>query len=403
MKAGRGEWKFLTIFTGTVVLLIVITGILAPNREDTDRTPSTWNTGRAGARAAWLLLGQLGYHEVRWERSERELKDVDAAHATLVLADPSPSFAILNEKDRRQPFDDFLHRGGHIVATGAEATVLLPDARVAGSDHLYTDLCYTVPEGPGPLARAGKLAMAAPVRWTRDDPSVRAEQMCGSDPVVVTYPEGSGQVIWWASSTPLSNEGLHQDGNLRLLLASLGGKDRTVYFDEYMHGMSESPWTAATGAPLTALVVQCCCVGALLLFSFSRGSGPRRTLVQLPRASPLEFVESIGALYARARASHVAIGAAQRRLNDFLAHRAGLPQETLRSGPAAIAGAVAARFGHDTTRLAADLEAARQSEYDARRPSEALALVRRLDEHIAELTAWIRNPPRETIQKQGNS
>lgn len=403
MKKSGSEWKFLAVFTAVVVVLIVVTGILAPNREDTDATPSTWNSGRAGAKAAWLLLGQLGYREVRWERPEGELKNIDAAHATLVLADPSPSFAAMNEKERRKPFEDFLHRGGHIVATGAFAAILLPDARVAGSDRLYTDLCYTVPEGPGPMARAGKLAMAAAVRWTRDDPAVRVEQMCGSDPVVVTYPQGSGQVIWWASSTPLSNQGLHQDGNLRLLLASIGSPDRTVYFDEYMHGMSESPWTSTAGTPLTGLIVQCCCCCALLLFSFSRGSGPRRALVQPPRASPLEFVESMGALYARAGASSVAISAAQRRLTDFLAHQGGLPAETLRSGPAAIATAVAARFGCDTTSLAADLEAARQSEYDARRPSEALALVRRLDEHIAELTARIRNPQRDKIQMQGNS
>lgn len=403
MKQGHGEWKFLLIFTGVVVLLIVVTGILAPNRDDRDATPSTWNSGRAGARAAWLLLAQLGYRTVRWDRPEAELASVDAAHATLIVAEPNGSYLALKDKGRQKPFEDFLHRGGRIVATGETSALLLPEAEVAPSDRLYTDLCYTVPQGPSSLARAGELAMAAQVRWARNDPSVRVAQQCGTDAVVVSYPAGAGTVVWWASPTPLSNLGLHQDGNLRLLLASVGGADRTVYFDEYIHGAAQSPWTAARGTPLNGLIIQCCCVAALLLFSFGRGTGPRRALVQPPRASPLEFVESMGALYARAGAGNVAVSAALRRLTAFLAHQGGLPAETLRSSPAAIATAVAARFGCDTARFAADLEAAQQAEYDARRPSEALVLVRRIDEHIAKLSELIRNPQRTTSQQQGSA
>lgn len=398
-----GEWKFLIIFTATVIVLIVITGILAPNREDRDPVPTSWNAGRAGAKAAWLLLGDLGYRTVRWERPESELAGVDAAHATLVVAEPSPGFAAISDKNRTQPFVDFLHRGGRIVATGPASAFLLPDAKVGESDRLYTELCDTTPASPDALGRAGSVALAVPVRWTRDDPDVRVAQRCGSDAVVVSYPVGSGEVIWWASSTPLSNQGLHQDANLRLLLASIGEHDRTIYFDEYLHGMKSDLWSAAHGTPLAALIVQSCCVGALLLFSFSRGSGPSRALVQPPRASPLEFVESMGALYARAGASRVAIAAAERRLTEFLVHEGGLPLETLRFGSAAIAAAVSARFGCDTSALAADLEAARQAEYDACRASEALALVRRLDQHIAQLTALIRNPHRIPFHQQANA
>jgi hypothetical protein len=398
MKKLAGEWKFLISFTGVIALLIVVTGILAPSREDRDETPSTWNSGHAGAKAAWLLLGRLGYRTVRWDRPEAELASVDAEHATLILAEPSLAYMMRGDQKQMQlskamkPFEDFLDRGGRIVATGETSSLLLPNAKVASSDRLSTELCYTVPQGPSPLARAGELAMAAPVRWNRDDPSVRVAQECGTDAVVISYPVGEGTVIWWASPTPLSNQGLHHDGNLRLLLASAGGLDRTIYFDETIHGAVDSPWTAAKGTPVTGLIVQCCCLAALLLFSFGRGSGPRRALVQPPRASPLEFVESMGALYSKAGAGNVAIGAARRRLHGFLGHDCGLPTETLRSSPAIIATAVAARFGYDTSGLARDLEAAGQAEYDAPRPSEALALVRSLDDHIARLHELIRKP-----------
>jgi hypothetical protein len=392
MKKLGSDWRFLLIFGGVVIALIVVTGILAPNREDRDPTPSTWNSGSAGAKAAYLLLGQLGYNTVRRERPEAELSSIDASHATLVLAEPSPSLTALTDKDRQQPFVDFLHRGGRIVATGAVAALFLPNAKVAQAERLFTDLCITAPEGPGPLARAGELEMAAPVRWSGDDPAVRVSQTCGNGAVVVSYREAQGEIVWWASSTPLTNMGLHNDGNLRLLLASVGDPGRTVYFDEFLHGVNASPWTTTRGTPLTAIEIQTACIAALLLFSFARGSGPQRALVQPPRASPLEFVESMGALYAKAGASSVAISAAERRVSEFLMRECGLPAETLRSGPAAVAAAVQTRFGYDTTALAADLEAARQAEYDSPRPVVALALVRRLDQHIAMLNDRIRNP-----------
>jgi len=400
MKKLGSDWKFLLIFAGAVIALIVITGILAPNREDRDPRPSTWNSGSAGAKAAYLLLSRLGYNTVRWEQPEAELSSIDASRATLVLAEPSPSFTALTDKDRQQPFVDFLHRGGRIVATGAVAALFLPDAKVTQAERLFTDLCITTPEGPDPLARAGELEMAAPVRWSGDDPAVRVSQTCGNGAVVVSYRKGQGEIIWWASATPLTNMGLHNDGNLRLLLASVGGPSRTVYFDEFVHGVNESPWTATRGTPLTAIAIQTSCIAALLLFSFARGSGPKRALVQPPRASPLEFVESMGALYAKAGAGNVAIAAAERRVREFLAHEGGLPAETLRSGPAIIAAAVHARFGCDTAQLATDLEAARRAEYDSPRPSVALALVRRLDQHIASLTQRIRNPQQQAPLEQ---
>jgi hypothetical protein len=403
MKKLSGDWKFLLVFSSIVLALIVITGVLAPNREDRDPTPTTWNSGAAGAKAAYILLGQLGYNEDRWERPEAELSTLDAAHSTLILAEPYPSFAAFTDKNRQQPFIDFLHHGGRILATGAIAAIFLPDAKVTQPDRLLTDLCITTPEGPGPLARAGELEMAAPVRWNSDDPAVRVSQTCNNDAVVVSYQEGSGEVVWWASATPLTNQGLHNDANLRLLLASVGAPDRTLYFDEFMHGMNESPWSTTHGTPLTAIVIQTCCVAALLLFSFARASGPHRVLVQPPRASPLEFVESMGALYAKAGASRVAIAAAQRRLTEFLAHEGGLPAETLRSAPAAIAAAVRARFSCDTTALAADLEAARQAEYDVPRPAAALAQVRRLDHQIATLSNLIRNPKQNRNPPSGQN
>ena len=70
MKKLSGEWKFLLTFSAIVVALIIITGIFAPNREDRDPTPGTWNSGAAGAKAAYLLLGQLGVAQATGQQSQ---------------------------------------------------------------------------------------------------------------------------------------------------------------------------------------------------------------------------------------------------------------------------------------------------------------------------------------------
>lgn len=398
MKKLSGEWKFLLLFTGAVIGLITMVGILAPARFDNDPVPTTWNSGKAGAKAAWLLLGDLGYREVRWEHPEAELSRVDAAHATLIMAEPSPSVTVLTQKQRRQPFQAFLGRGGRIVATGEMAALLLPGAKVAQSGRFANALCDTTPEGPSPLARAGSLNMRVPVRWSGNGPAVRVAQRCGGAAAVVSYRVGRGEVIWWASATPLTNRGLREDGNLRLLLASVGGRDRTVYFDEYLHGISDDPWTAARGTPLKGLLLQFGCVAVLLLFSFSRGSGPKRALAQPPRMSPLEFVESMGALYARAGASGVAVSAAGRRLAEFLEHEGGVPRAALRAGADTFAAALTARFGAAAAEVAEDWEAARQAESSPLRPRDALALVRRLEEDKMRLKEALRDPQRLTLR-----
>ena len=113
----------------------------------------------------------------------------------------------------------------------------------------------------------------------------------------------------------------------------------------------------------------------------------------LPKSA--EFLEALRAQFGNLGLAAAAYNAGPQRVRDWIAGRGGLPAETLRSGSAAIAAAVKARFGCDTTVLAADLEAARQAEYDSPSPALALAQVRRLDHHIATLTEMIRNPPQK--------
>ena len=387
-----GDARLALWVCGGVLAVILVAAFLAPAREDNDATPSTWNSGSAGAKAAYLLLGELGYATERWNKPAAALSDVDAAHTTLVLAEPGLS----DVGKEKAGIADFLHRGGRVVATGAVSSLILPGAQIGLPEHIYTALCYTTPQSLSAMGRAGQIAMAVPVRWKGTGASI--DQACGQDAVVVHYSVGDGEVVWWSSSAPLSNRGLRNDPGLRLLLASVGLPGRKVLFDEYIHGAREGLWATMKGTPVTALCWQLAGVALLLVLSFGRRSGPLRTLTAASRTSPLEFAESMGALYQKAGAADVAVGAAERRLMEFLHEEGGIPRETLRSGPnsgpEAIAAAVAARFFYTTPDFAVDLKAAREAEFSKLSAKGALELVRRIDGHIAKLRALMTDSER---------
>lgn len=381
--------RLLLWVSSGVFVIILIAAFLAPARGDYDPVPSTWNTGSAGARAAYLLLAQLGYKTSRWEQPAAQLSRVDAARTTLILADAYLAGShLMDLRGEQRGVADFLRRGGRVLATGASSALLLPSSGVKPSNQVFTGLCYTTPQSLSAMGRAGKVAMPVPVQWTGKDAQV--DQACGGDAVVVHYSVGAGEAVWWSSAAPLSNRGLHQDAGLRLLLASVGAPGRAVLFDEYIHGERKSIFATVKGTPVAAIFWQLALMALLLILSFSRRNGPVRALVTAPRTSPLEFAESMGALYGKAGATDVAVGAAGRRLMEFLHSEGGIPRQTLNSGPDAIAAAVAARFAYAGHGFEDDLKAAREAGSAKLSAKSALALVRRLDGHIAALRARIR-------------
>ena len=189
---------------------------------------------------------------------------------------------------------------------------------------------------------------------------------------------------------PMTNRGLKEDASLKLLLASVGGADRQVLFDEYFHGARASLWDTAKGLPLRQIAWQCGVVALLLIFSFGRRSGPLRMPVRLPRSSPLEFAESMGRLYQKAGATGAAVDSSRRRLLKFLEEQCGIPREVLRSTPETIAQSVEERLGGSWAALREHLTQAEKSEHASATLASTLELVKALDRDQQELAARIR-------------
>jgi Domain of unknown function (DUF4350) len=388
MAASRDRRIVLWIL-GAMVMLIVVFSVFTPANDDSDPSPTTYNSGSAGTKAAYLVLGRLGYGVERWDAPPEDLKDVDATKTTLILIEPN--FPTENAKDVQAKIADFLSRGGLVLATGREGAYFLPDAKTDAPTRVYQKLCVTTPDGQGALASAGKVSLGDYVRWSATEPRFRVSQLCGNDAVVVSYKHGAGEAIWWSSERPISNRGLKEDASLKLVLASVGSAGRRVLFDEYFHGERASLWDTTKGLPIRQISWQCAVVAVLLVLSFGRRNGPIRLPVKMPRSSPVEFAESMGELYRKAGATQAAVDGARRRLLKFLEEQCGVPREVLRSTPQAVVEAVEERLGGRWRALGEHLTQAAQSEHEDVTLASMLELVKALDRDQRELAEAIRS------------
>jgi hypothetical protein len=373
------------VLSGVMVALIVAVAVLAPRKAEDDPRPTSTNTGPMGVKAAYMTLERLGWRVSRWNRPLVELNagmsDAAAARSTLVLAEPQ-----YDETERKAlvaAVTRFLERGGRVVATGNTGALLL-GGEMRAPAMLQSDLCESLPEGPGPLAAAGSVEISDHGAWASDAPKYVTEQRCGGDAVVVMFAVGKGTAVWWSSATAMDNAELKNDGNLRLLLATVG-PGRDVVFDEALFGAPRTMWDAAKGLPLVWLALQAALLFVLLVLSFSRRRGPLRVPVMLPRSSPVEFAESMGDLYERGGATAAAVSAAQRRLLQMLGREAGLPASVLARAPEEIAEALGERVPGDWSALAGHLAEAAFVLEEERSAGNALALVRALRKDADEV------------------
>lgn len=387
MREARWNDRRIVLWMAAVMLLLIAAvSLLAPASSDEDARPSTYNTEPQGAKAAFLMLKAIGMPSSRWERPVSELKDLDAAHTTLVVAGP---VFIPTDRDRiASALKQFMDRGGRVLTTGPMGALLIPNGSIGPPTMFMTGECRTTP-ADGPLAAAGSVPMPDAGAWDSKT-NVEIAHRCGHDAVVVRVNVGRGEAIWWSSATPLTNGALKNDPNLRLLLLSIGDQ-RAVVWDESLHAEVPGLWSAAHGLPLRWLTAQVVFLAILLVLSFSRRNGPVRTPVMVPRSSPLEFAFSMGDLYEKARATTAATEAAQRRLLRAIVRNAGVPQAVAENGGEPMVAALNERLGGDWKDVGAHLdEALYRAGETAVTSREALALSRAMSQDAQRIRAAVR-------------
>ncbi|MGB0053413.1 MAG: hypothetical protein WBQ02_14300, partial [Terracidiphilus sp.] len=130
-------------------------------------------------------------------------------------------------------------------------------------------------------------------------------------------------------------------------------------------------------------------IALLVVFSFSRRHGPVRDFPDPVRATPVEFLEALGSLYAEAGASATAVELALERFRRKMGDLCGLKGSKLSA--AELAAALQRRFPQTSADLEKDLTDCEEAVKDDKlQPKRALLLVQTLSRHTESLLAAAR-------------
>jgi hypothetical protein len=334
-----GDRKLLLIAGAILAFLIAVTIIFSPMQDEKEGqgVPTTYSTASGGAQAAYLLLGELGYRSERWEQPPTELPANPQGTILIVVSGancPGGTSESFPEKGEREALLRFVSAGGWIIYSGNFPFLFLGTGNV--TPHWKADLASLI-HGydalvPSALTRdAPKITMLGSGQWDLSDGNQVPLYGNAGEAVAVTWKLEKGRVIWWAAPTPITNAGITRDGNLAFFLdciqavrpvASPG--ETTVLWDEYFHGYRGSLWDYFKKTPVPWALYQLALVSVFVLLAFSRRSGPLVTPATESRLSPLEFVDTLGDLYRRARAGSAAVRVAYQRFRTLLVRRLGL-------------------------------------------------------------------------------
>jgi hypothetical protein len=369
-SVSAGDRKILFI-AGSAFLILVILGFLfAPTSNSESNAATTYSTASGGAKAAYLLLQETGYHVERWQHSPTALKPDE--HTVLIVADP----AVMPNEKQKAALEQFMSGGGRVITTGIFGARFLPEDSSEYNAMPKNPWSEFKALAPSAITRAAPEITLAPVaRWSGG--SGIALYGDREQTVVVRYPHGHGDAIWLASATPFTNAGIKESGNLEFLLAAIGDKQQTrVLFDEYVHGYGDSGTPEKSHPLMIALVAQSAVLGLAALLTFSRRSGPIRPMPAETRLAPLEFVETLGGLYQQAHAASVAVDVYYQRFQYWMIRRLGIGKNAT---PEDLDRAVRERWHLRDDGFLSTLQAAASARYRPDLPQrEALEIVQAL-------------------------
>ncbi len=149
-------------------------------------------------------------------------------------------------------------------------------------------------------------------------------------PVIGRMVEGKGEVIVLACPEILQNENLGHADHLRILDA-LAGKERVVYFDEFVHGVRMDVgmlallrrWGFGSALLLVALT------GLLVYWRKRIRLGPPEDDYREVRSEAIDFVASLASLYDRALYRHQALSHYYDQFRRALSAESGLRGDEL--------------------------------------------------------------------------
>lgn len=370
----------LLLVAGAVMLVLVaaIAFMTPPDVMGGQSVPSIYSPATGGARAAYLLLRELHRNVQPWEHPPTELPEA-ADRAVLVLANPTET----PSDPERKALMQFVQTGGRVLLTGPAIGNFFPTASVSEKDEPHGLTLFRAKAPSGYTRGAANIKLRTEATWENDDPPHLVLYGDDDSAVIVSWPVGKGEILWWAAPTPLTNSGIRLEGNLNLFLnavsdASLpGSRQPAIYWDEYFHGEQASLWSYFQKTPVPWGLLQLLLLGAALLFTFSRRSGPTVMPRVQSRLAPLEFVDTLGGLYERAHAEPAVVGVVYQRFRAILTRHFRISNAT---SDAALGQGVYGRLGGQDAEFALLMQRANAASRASKiTVAQALTLIQELE------------------------
>jgi hypothetical protein len=293
---------------------LLLAGYMVSTDEGSGASPSSYSAGNNGSKAAFLLLQQTGYSPARWTDDPIKLSTL-APRSTLILVDP-----IASEERAVKAVRNFVKNGGHVLATGPSFIAFVPDHHIRGGVPHFRWKEY-IPREPSDLTRQINSIKLAP-KFYFDEESDDAPFGDGDEIPISRFSYGKGEVIWWSSFDPLSNSGIREKDNAQLLLNCLGAPGaRPVLWDEYFHQAGKTVINSVVESPLRWGLLQALLVGILACLTYSRNFGPLRQSIVASRLAPMEFVETLAALYQKTGKPQIAVEIVYQHFRESLQRR----------------------------------------------------------------------------------
>lgn len=310
-----------TVFTiiGVVVFALVYGGVasyISAYYESSSPSPSVYSRSGKGLSVWYGYLARLGL-------DPKVLTDFDTlpSGATLIIAGPLDASPGPGDAGR---LERWVRGGGRVVLIGTELFGLLEElGAVPGPASAPADT-RLAPSLPGVYASGVATIAPGEDRFRPGEPVWVAHYQDSHGDVLISRRLGSGEVVWLADASPVSNDGIGtaDDSALAVLLARVPG--RAIYFDEFHHGFVKeaTPWDRLSVGGRASVVLLLLGV-AVLVIGRGRRIGPP---IPTPEETPMRggaYISQLAALYRKAGARAEALESLEDGLARALARRYG--------------------------------------------------------------------------------
>lgn len=327
MKRPFDTWLFVALLAAFLLLNAVLLGQAAAvaRRTEIVAVPSTWRSTPSGWRAAYELLGRLGFRVGRLEQWPERLQD---EISVLLIAEP----ALLIDRFQALALREWVDRGGTLIlacegVTGADSPVReLPTRlflrRQGPEPWLPGDAgatSWTVGETGRYLSGVGRLELD-PTASQVPSRAVLARSVAELTDRRTRWPLaspewlgavvsiGRGRVFVLATPALFANGQLARAGNARLLVnlvAAHAGEGRVMFDEDHLGNPGAAGlWQVMWQPPRRWLTLQLLLAAALLGWRSAVRFGPVLAgVVEPPRRPAVDGVRALANLYQRAGAA----------------------------------------------------------------------------------------------------